>query len=67
MEEYQRQMEEYERRRERIMDKTLMNLYSTYRDHPFMAARIREIEEWTTSIPYQRLVRGAAAHHSPSS
>ena len=66
MEEYQRQMEEYERRRERIMDKTLMNLYSTYRDHPFMVARIREIEEWTASIPYQRLVRSAAAHHSPS-
>jgi len=57
IDEYQRQLDEYDRRREHIMDKTLMNLYATYQDHPFMVNRIREIESWTSSVTYQRVCK----------
>lgn len=62
-EEYQEQMKEYDRRHDCIMDKTLMNLYSTYRDHPFCVNRIREINEWATSISFRRLTMGGITKH----
>lgn len=55
IEEYLAQIAEYDRRFERTMDKTLMNLNAAYQDHPFTVNRIRALREWTSSIAFQRL------------
>ena len=54
---YIEQAAAYEKLADSTWDKTLQNVAVQFSDYPFLAVRAREINQWTTTDQFQRLVK----------
>jgi Zn-dependent protease with chaperone function len=60
---YMQQADDYEKLGESTWNKTLQNLSVQFSDYPFLAVRAREINHWTTTDQFHRLIRAITEEH----